>query len=79
MSGLRIIVKLFGAETQPERAVVLFEDYTHMDTYTVLKGCYTKHYLDRCCIVEPFLDSYDGQKLPIVNEFYCYDDQYGQS
>ena len=50
-----------------------------MDTYTVLKGCYTKHYLDRCCIVEPFLDSYDGQKLPIVNELYCYDDQYGPS
>ena len=30
-------------------------------------------------MVKPFLDSYDGQNVPIVNALYAYDDQDGQS
>ena len=43
------------------------------------KGCYIENYLDWYCIVKPFLDSYEGQKLLIVDVLYCYDDQDGQS
>ena len=66
-------------KTQPERADVLFEDYTHADTCAVVKGCYIKHYLDQYFIVNTFLDYYEGKKLLIVNALYCYDDQDGQS
>ena len=58
---------------------MIFEDDTHADTCAVVKGCYIKHYLDWYCIVKPFLDLYEGKKVPIVNAFYFYHDQYGQS
>ena len=79
VSGTRLIGKVSSVETQPEHAEVLFEDDTHSDTFALVKGCYIEHYLDRYCIVKTFMDLYEGQKLPIVNALYCYDDQYVQS
>ena len=66
-------------ETQPERTEVQFEDSDHPYTCTVGKGCYTKHYLNQYCIVKHFMDSYEGQKVTIVNALYCYDNQDVQS
>ena len=58
---------------------MLFKDDNHTDMCSVGKGCYIEHYLGRYCIVKPILDSYEGQKVQIVNTFYCYDDQDSQS
>ena len=79
VSGTRIIEKGSSVETQPERGEVQFEDDTNADTCDVGKGCYIEHYLDRYCIVKPFLDSYEEKEVPIINALYCYDDQDGQS
>ena len=75
---MRMIGKVSSLETQPERADVQFEDDTHTDTCAMGKGCYIEHYLDRCFIFKPFLDFYEGQKVPILNALYCYDDKYGE-
>ena len=79
MSGPRLIGKVSSVGTQLERAEVKFKDDNHANTCVVGKGCYNKHYLDRYCIVRPFLDLYEGQKVPIVNAFCFNDDQDGQS
>ena len=74
-SGMRLIEKLLSRDTQPELAEAQFEDDTHADMCDMEKGCYIKNYLDRYCIVNPFMDSYEGQKVPTVNALYCYDNQ----
>ena len=78
VSGPRLIEKLLSVDTEPEREEVQLEDDTHAYTCAVGKGCYIEHYLDRYWIVKPFLYLYEGQKLMIVNEFDCYDDQDSQ-
>ena len=78
VSGTRIIGIVLSVETQLECAEVQFEDYNHVYMCAVGKLWYIKYYLYLYCILNPFLELYEGKKVATANALYCYDNQYGQ-
>ena len=79
VSGTRIIGIVLSVETQLECAEVQFEDYTHVYMCAVGKLWYIKYYFYLYCILNPFLELYEGKKVATANALYCYDNHDGHS